>query len=136
MPGATGIAARRLFAAEAIRDCDRALVFFRKDDVFGKPKLTCKFVLLSPPAYESPAAAVMSDLFAKLVKVRWALLSLRYLYALTLTRSHIAAISGWCHCITATAPSLCIHALIGWRRCSDTNCRCFYACAYDRCVPD
>ncbi len=67
------IATRRVFLPEVLRDDDRALVFFRQDDIFGKPKATCQFVLVAPPAYESPAAAVMSDLFAKLVKVgAWA----------------------------------------------------------------
>ncbi len=44
-------------------------MFFRQDDIFGKPKATCQFLLVAPPAYESPTAAVLSDLFAKLVKV-------------------------------------------------------------------
>ena len=51
-----------------VRDDDRALVFFRADDLFGKPKASCTFMIIAPPAYESPAAAVLSDLFAKLVK--------------------------------------------------------------------
>jgi hypothetical protein len=58
-----------VFLPEVLRDDDRSMVFFRKDDIFGKPKANCQFVLVAPPAYESPAAAVMSDLFAKLVKV-------------------------------------------------------------------
>ncbi len=65
----TAIARRRVFVPEVIRDDDRALVFFKQDEIFGKPKATCQLVIVAPPAYESPAAAVMSDLFAKLVKV-------------------------------------------------------------------
>ncbi len=44
-------------------------MLFRRDDIFGKPKADCRFSMVSPPAYESPTAAVLSDLFAKIVKV-------------------------------------------------------------------
>ena len=64
----SAIARKRVFLPSVIRDDDRSLVFFRQDDIFGKPKATCQFMIIAPPAYESPTAAVLSDLFAKLVK--------------------------------------------------------------------